>query len=112
MPGRGDKAQPEPLEVIERIVQRVDFELAAVTRAGIDLADRQAAAEPRPGRPIDVPGKLGERRLVRTRCRLGERALDQALEQDSAHCVALFHDLFRKPVTTFRDHAPYRSWPE
>ena len=47
MARRGDEAQAEPLEIVERVAERMDFELAAVARAGIDLADRQAAAEAR-----------------------------------------------------------------
>jgi hypothetical protein len=54
MTRRGDEAQTEPLDVVERVVERVDFEFAAVARAGIDLADRQAAAKPAPRRLIDL----------------------------------------------------------
>ena len=40
-----DEADAQALEVVVRIVERVDLELAAVARAGVDLADRQRAAE-------------------------------------------------------------------
>ena len=43
---RGDEAQPEALEIVEGIVERVDLKLAAIAGAGIDLADGEAAAEP------------------------------------------------------------------
>ena len=43
---RGDEAQAEALEIVEGVVERVDFKLAAVAGAGVDLADREAAAEP------------------------------------------------------------------
>ena len=46
MAGRGDEAEAEALEVVEGVVERVDLELAAVARAGIDLADGKAASEP------------------------------------------------------------------
>jgi len=37
---RGDKAQAETFEIVEGIAQRMDFQLAAVARARIDMADR------------------------------------------------------------------------
>jgi hypothetical protein len=40
MARRGDKAQAEALEIVEGVVERMDFELAAVAGAGVDLADR------------------------------------------------------------------------
>src|SRR4030095_2853140 len=42
-----DEADAIALEVVIRIVERVDLELAAVARAGVDLADRQRTAEER-----------------------------------------------------------------
>ena len=41
----GDELDAETLDVVVRIAERVDLELAAVARAGVDLADRQRAAE-------------------------------------------------------------------
>ena len=58
MARRSDKAQPEALEIVERVLQRVDFQLAAVARAGVDLADRERAAEPAFGGAVDAAGKL------------------------------------------------------
>ena len=46
MARRGDEAQAEALEVVEGVVERVDLQLAAVAGAGVDLADRERAAEP------------------------------------------------------------------
>ena len=54
MARRGDEAQAEALEVVERVVERVDLQLAAVAGAGVDLADRQAAAEPAARRAVDA----------------------------------------------------------
>ena len=42
---RGDETKAEALEIVEGVAERVDFELAAVARAGVDLADGKAAAE-------------------------------------------------------------------
>src|SRR5690349_1481568 len=39
MAWRGHKSQPESLEIIESIGQRVDFQLATVAGAGINLAN-------------------------------------------------------------------------
>src|SRR5579864_9315394 len=41
----GDEMQTEALEIVKGVVERVDFELTAIARAGIDSADRQAAPE-------------------------------------------------------------------
>ena len=49
MPGARDEADAEPLDVVERIVERVDLELAAVAGAGVDVADAERAAEHRRG---------------------------------------------------------------
>ena len=50
--GGGDEAQAEALQVVDHIVERVDFQLAAIARTGIDLPDRQAAAQPRARGPV------------------------------------------------------------
>ena len=60
MARRGDEFQPEPLEIVEGVVQRVDFQLAAIARSGINLADGEAAAEPALRGTIEIAGKLGE----------------------------------------------------
>ena len=84
MARRGDEVQPEPLDVIVGVVQRVDLQLAAVARAGVDLADRQAAPELalRGGvERLRQAGKLG----VDLQRRFGERRMDDALEDEIAH---------------------------
>ena len=53
--------QAEALEIVEGVVERVNLQLAAVARAGIDLADRQAAAEPPPRRPVEPARQLRQR---------------------------------------------------
>lgn len=59
MTRRGDEADAEPLQVIKGIVDRMDFKFAAVARAGIDLADGEAAAEPAQRCGIDGCGQFG-----------------------------------------------------
>ena len=39
----GNELKPEALDIVDGIAQRVDFKLAAVARAGIDLADGKRA---------------------------------------------------------------------
>ena len=48
MARRGDEAQPEAFDVIIGVVERVNLELASIAGAGVDLAYREAAAEPPP----------------------------------------------------------------
>ena len=64
MARRGDEAQAEALEVVERVVERVDFEFAAIAGAGIDLADRERAAELARARAVDA---LAQARRARPR---------------------------------------------
>ena len=64
MARRGHEFQPEPLEIVEGVVERMDLELAAIARAGVDLADGEAAAELPPRRAVERLGKLGEARIV------------------------------------------------
>ena len=74
MARRGDEAQAEALEIVEGVVERVDLELAAVAGAGIDLADREAAAEPPPRGAIDdLPQARPSAASSRRRRRLGQR---------------------------------------
>src|SRR6516165_9011651 len=74
MARRGDEAKPETLEIIEGVVERVDFELAPVAGACVDLADRKAAAETAACRLAYAPGELLESRLVGPGRGLGQRA--------------------------------------
>ena len=64
MPRGSDEAKPETFEVVERVIERVDFQLAAVTGAGIDRANGKAAAELAAGCPVDTCGQFGKRRIV------------------------------------------------
>ena len=73
MARRGDEAQPEAFEIVEGIVERVDFQFAAVAGAGVDLADRQRAAEPLAGGDVDLRRERGQRDFVRLRRRFGQR---------------------------------------
>ena len=41
----GDEVHAEALDAVVGVVERMDFQLATVARAGIHLADREAAAE-------------------------------------------------------------------
>ena len=71
---RGDEAQAEAFEIVERIIQRVDFQFAAVAGAGIDLADRERTAEPGARGTIDALRQFGERGIIRRGRRLGQRS--------------------------------------
>src|SRR6185436_3151240 len=47
VPGARDESDSQPLDVVERVVESVDLELATVTRAGIDLTNAQRPAQRR-----------------------------------------------------------------
>ncbi len=86
---RGDEAQAEALEVVEGVVERVDLQLAAVAGAGIDLADREAAAEPPARGALDAGGELGQRRVVGPRRRARSAAAGTGFEEQLAHGASL-----------------------
>ena len=73
MTRRGDEAQSEALEVVEGVVERMNFKLAAVAGSGVDFADGEAASKPAPRGAINACGEFGERRVVGRRRRLGQR---------------------------------------
>ena len=86
MARRGDEMQPEALEIVEGVVQRVDFQLAAVAGArhrprGSKASGRAACGDASSKRG----GELRKRRVVGLRRRLGERPADDAFEEGSAH---------------------------
>src|ERR1700730_16574098 len=85
MARRGHEFQAETLDVVDRIADGVDFELAAVARSRIDLADGQRAAEPLAGALAQRLGCFLERSSVRTRPRDRGRALAQGVEQERSH---------------------------
>ena len=73
MARRRDKTQAQTFQVVERVIERVDFELAAVTGTGVDLADRERTAELGARKSVNTFRQLGEPGLVGRGCRLGER---------------------------------------
>src|SRR5665213_615638 len=62
---RCDEAQTEAFEIVESITQRVQFELAAVAGASVDVANRKRAAEPGAGGAVNTSRQLGEAGLIR-----------------------------------------------
>ena len=96
MARRGDEPQAEALDVVIGVVERVDFQLASIAGSGIDLADRQAAAEPSPRGLAERRGELRHGGVIGRRRPLGERPAKYAFEKQlCASCGC-----------------PYRSWPE
>jgi thiamine monophosphate synthase len=72
MTGTRDKPDPETFEVIERIVERVDFKLAAIARTGIDVANAERAAED--GANMILQGIALAQALIRRRRSLRDNA--------------------------------------
>ena len=70
------------LEVIERVVEGVDFEFAAVARAGVNLSDCQAATQPSARCAIDASCKLIHCGVAQRWWRLGERRAKHAFEKE------------------------------
>jgi len=78
--GRGDEAEAEAFEVVEGVVEGVDFELAAIARAGVDLADGKAVAEPPARRRVERACHRGDLGVVDYRRRLGQGAVGDSVE--------------------------------
>ena len=86
MARRGDEAQAETLEIVERIVQRVDFKLAAIAGAGIDLRGSRGCA---PGGAGAARSSAVASSFIAASSGAGAAsvsgALDDSLEKMSAH---------------------------
>jgi hypothetical protein len=79
---RGEATKRSPKR---SMVERVNFQFAAVARAGVHLPDGETAAQtPARGRAqaLGQGGKVG---VIGRRRRLGERKLDETFEQQLAH---------------------------
>ena len=72
MPGTCHESNAEPFEVVERIVERVDLQLAAVARACIDVTDAECPAEHSPN--VRLQAVANAQLLVRLRRGLGDDA--------------------------------------
>ena len=77
--------EAEAFEIVERVVERMDFQFAAVAGAGIDLPDRQRAAELGARGAVDALRELGKAGLVGLGRGFRERAVNEAFEQRLAH---------------------------
>lgn len=87
MPRRGDKSHAKTLDVIEGIAKGVNFQLTAVARTSVDLADRQTASEFCAGGMVQLCrecGKFGVRRGP-----FREGGFQQAFEQSFSHSTGL-----------------------
>jgi hypothetical protein len=97
MARRGDETDAEALEVVEGVIEGVDLQLATIAGAGIDLSDRETAAEPPARGTVECRCQLGDRAVVRHRWAFTQRRLEQAGQEQLAHQRA------------FRDRGPSRS---
>src|SRR5262249_28487897 len=77
---RGHETQPESLEIVERVVERMDLELATVARPGIDLANREAATQALPRGTSHAGRELDERGFILARRRFRQRTAKEALD--------------------------------
>ena len=54
MPGRGDEAEAEPLEVIEGVAEGVNLQFTSVAGARIDMPDGETSSEGLLGRLLGL----------------------------------------------------------
>ncbi len=85
MARRRHEAEAEPLDVVERIVEGVDLQLAAVARPGIDFPNGERTAETSPRDALERRADLGKRGLVGAGCGFGQRAVHEAFKDALAH---------------------------
>lgn len=85
MARRSNEREAETFEIVERIVERVDFQFAAVARAGIDFADRQASTETLRGRRMNPLDQLFNSRIISRGSSLRQWTSHDPLEQKPAH---------------------------
>jgi hypothetical protein len=93
MTRRGHEAQAEALEIVERIVEGVDLELASrLQEPASNLADRQAAAETFLRERVDLAGELRQPVGARIRPLHRARSAQQVFSDDFPHgALSLLH---------------------
>ena len=85
MPRRRYEMQSETFQVIKGVVERVDLEFAPVARTGINLPNREAAAQTPARSAPNAGAQLSQHLFIRDRRRFGQRAAHETLEENSAH---------------------------
>ena len=80
----GDELDAQAFDVVVGVVERVDLQLAAVARAGVDLPDRQRLAEDREQLGMDLL-RGDTQRLAALGRRLGANARVRDLPGDLPH---------------------------
>jgi len=64
MAWRSNKAQAKALEIVKRIIERMDFQLATIAGTGIDLANGQRTTKPGASGAVDwirIVGRIAKR---------------------------------------------------
>ena len=85
VPRGRDNSDPDAFEIVEGVVQRVNFELAAIAGPGIDLTNSETATQSALGGGIELGRKVGHFRVVECREALCQGHSNQTLEQKLAH---------------------------
>ncbi len=78
MPGRGDETKAETLQVVKRILEGVELELAAVAGARVDESKGEASSEPLSRSLLEPKAEVSNKGFVYGRRRLGETGWDHA----------------------------------
>ena len=81
VPGRSDEVDAEALEVVDGAREPADLELAAVAGSGIDLPDRERAAEQAPRIRLHLPHQLDGGRVAGLEGLRGEADLQDLREE-------------------------------
>src|SRR5262245_639432 len=82
---RRHEMQPETFEIIEGVIERVDLEFAPVARAGINLSNRETAAQTSARSTLNAGAQFGQHLFIVGWRSFGQGAAHQCLEQNFAH---------------------------
>ena len=85
MSGRRDEVDTQSLDVVKRIVQRMDFQFAPVTGSGVHLADRKTMAQTPLGRLVQAARQCGKL-LIGGWKWLGQGSA-QSIAEEFQHCL-------------------------
>ena len=94
MPGAGDESDTETFEVVERIVQGMNLELAAIAGTGIDMPNAERTAQERTKRSCRPS------RMRKLSSAAGGASVAMPMD-------AIWRRVFSMSVVT----VSYRSWP-
>src|SRR3954463_12262058 len=88
MSRRGDKPDPEALDVVVWVIQGMDFEFTRIAGSGIHLPDRETSSKPAAGLTLEGAADFLQLHRARRGRNFSRRCTEQISQESLAHNVA------------------------